>query len=81
MKRTQLYKQIATFTRDIGRSKRAVKIFDANCAVPLSQVTSVSLSYGKYNDGTMHYYGENKDTLHFKYEDTRGNNFHFSILE
>lgn len=81
MKRKQVQAQIAAFTGDWKTAARKAKVFDENCCVPLSQVKNIDLAFGKYNDGTMHYYGENRNTLHFTYYTWDGERYCFSILD
>lgn len=81
MTRKQIQQQIAAFTGDWKTAARKAKVFDENCCVPLSQVTNIELSFGKYNDGSMNYYGENRETLHFTYTTKDNERFHFSILD
>ena len=81
MTRKQVYQQIAAFTGDWKSARRKADVFDGNCCVPLAQVTSIDLSFGKYGDGSGHYYGENRDTLHFRYTIKTGEKFNFSILD
>ena len=77
----QIYNQIAAFTGDWKSAMRKAKTFDHNCCVPLAQVTEIKLAFGKYNDGSKHYYGENRDTLHFRYTIKTGEKYNFSILD
>ena len=81
MTRKQIQAQIAAFTGDWKTAARKAKVFDENCCVPLSQVKSIELAFGKYNDGSMNYYGENRNTLHFLYTTWDGEKYRFSILD
>jgi hypothetical protein len=80
MKLKQIQQQIASFTGDWKTAARKAKTFDENCCVPLSQVKSIELSFGKYSRG-LEYYGENRDTLHFIYTISDGTKYQFSILD
>lgn len=81
MTRKQIYNQIATFTGDWKSARRKAEIFDHNCCVTLAQVTDITLAFGKYCDGHGNYYGENRDTLNFKYTDRDGDRHHFAIMD
>lgn len=81
MTRKQIQAQIAAFTGDWKTAERKAKVFDENCCVPLSQVTNIELSFGKYGDSHGNYYGENRNTLHFHYTTWDGEKYRFSILD
>lgn len=80
MKLKQVQAQIAAFTGDRKTAARKAKVFDENCCVPLSRVTTIELSFGHCTDidGTRH---ENRDTLHFHYTTLDGEKYWFSILD
>ena len=78
MKRIQIQRQIASFTGDWKNAERKAEIFDANCLVPLSQVTSITLSYGRFSYGD---HAIDKDTLYFHYTTKDGEKLTFSICD
>ncbi len=55
MTRKQIQAQIAAFTGDWKTAARKAKVFDENCCVPLSQVKSIELAFGKYGDSHGNY--------------------------
>lgn len=73
--------QIAAFTGDWKNAKNKARVFDDNCLIPLSDVTGVNLSFGKFSDGHCNYYGENKTVLNFDYTDKLKNRYHFAIYD
>ncbi len=74
--------RIAEFTGDKkSEAMRKAKIFRKNCCVPLTEIKELHLSFGKYIDRYGNDYGENRDTLHFYYKDSDGQEHVFSILE
>lgn len=81
MTRKQVFQQIAAFTGDWKSARRKVEIFNQNCCVTMAQITSISLSFGKFYDGHGNYYGENRDTLNFDYRDSEGDYHHFAIID
>lgn len=79
MTRKQIQQQITAFTGDWKSAREKAKIFDDNCCVPLTQVVSIKLSFGKRTDadGSVH---EDRDALYFRYLTKSGEGYVFSIL-
>lgn len=80
----ELSDQIREFTGDTrGEAKRKAKIFADH--ISLRHVSEiVRISYGQYSrteNGEVVYYGENRDTLHFRWTDLDGDSDTFSIIE
>jgi len=82
MTQRQIALQIAAFKGcSMEEARQKAKTFAENCAVSLGKVNFINLSFGMYSDSQMHYYGENRDTLHFVYTTTDKERWNFSILE
>jgi hypothetical protein len=82
MNQRQIASQIAAFKGcSTEEARQKAKTFAKHCAVPLSKVNFINLSFGMYSDSQMHYYGENRDTLHFVYTTTDKERYNFSILD
>lgn len=82
MTRRQIELQIAAFKGcSMEEARQKAKIFADNCAVPIGKVNFINLSFGMYSDNQMHYYGQNRDTLHFVYTTTGKEKYNFSILD
>lgn len=80
----ELRDKIAAFTGDKKReAMRKAKIFASH--ISLRHVSDVEIiGYGKYSrteNGEVVYYGENRDTLHFRWTDLEGDSDQFSIIE
>ena len=85
MTRKKIYSQIAAFLdKDWNRAREYEKVFFENCMIPVSQITDLRLSYGKFSrmeGGNIIYFGENRNALHFHYVGVNPwDKFHFSIL-
>ena len=84
MTRKQVCNQITQFTGDWKGAKRKADIFEQNCCVPLRQVKSIVLSFGKawqVDEKGNHFFGENRNTLNFLYLTNKGEKYHFGILD
>lgn len=77
----EICNRIAQFTgKKKSEAMRKAKIFRKNCAVPLSKVMEIRMCFGKRTDEDGNR-TEDPDWLEFKYRDTDGHGYVFSIID